>query len=82
MIFFRCNVPVDILCPLPFEILSDKTFEIHSEIIPDKLKSGVIIPDHQVCIFADDMDLLDLLLIILAERPVILRFISDLVIKN
>ena len=52
------------------------------EVIRHKLQRGFVIFYHKIGIFANDMDLLDLLLIEFIQLPIIFRLIFDFIVKN
>ena len=52
------------------------------EVISHKLQSGFVILYHKIGVFANDMNLLDLLLIEFIQLPIIFRLIFDFIVKN
>ena len=50
---------------------------VHLEVILHILQGGVVIPDHQVGIFAHDMYLLNLLLVEFIEHAIIFLLIAE-----
>ncbi len=76
------DVPVNLLGPLPLEILFDKLFKIQLEIIPHKAQRGVVVPDHQVGVFPHNVNLLNLLAVILLQHLVVPSFVLYLVVQN
>ena len=82
MIFLGCDISIDFFCAFSFEILCNETLKIHSEIIVHKLQSGIIVLDHQICVFADNVNLLNFLFIIFTKGTIVFCLITDFVVKN
>ena len=72
----RCDVAAYLLAPLLLEMLVDELAEVEGEIVVDELQGGVVVADHQVGIFAHDMNLADALLVEFVQQPVLLLAIS------
>ena len=82
MIFLRRYISFNIRSSFPLKIFCDKTLIFHMEVIRYELLRSFIIFYHKIGIFANDMDLLDLLLIEFIQLPIIFSFIFDFIVKD
>ena len=75
LVLARGDVPVDFRQAIALEVLGDELAEIHLEVVPHVPQGGGVVLHHQVGVFADDVDLPDLLLVELVEHPVVLDLV-------
>ena len=80
LIFFGRDISLYFTNTLTFKIFCNKPPVIHVEIILHILQRGIVVSHHQICIFADDMDLLNLLFVELAEHTVVFLFVTQPVV--
>ena len=77
LIFLRCEIPFYFSDTLTFEILSHKVLVICLEVILHILQCRIIISHHQIGIFANDMNLLNFLLVEFVQHSVVFLLVSE-----
>ncbi len=73
---------MDFKPPFALEIFCYKLLKIHLKVVLHELQSRVIIAHHKMRILPHYMDLLYLLLIKFAQHTVIVKLITDFVIRD
>ena len=76
LVFGRCNILVDLFFAIFLEILVDEAAVIHREVVADILQRGLVVANHHIGILADDMNLLDALLVELVQKTIVFLGIS------
>src|SRR5215207_1865842 len=77
---FRRQCPFYLILPATGKIFIEKRRIVQREIIFNELQSLVIVSDHFLCIFSNDVNLLHLLLIMQSQFFIVAFFVLDAVI--
>ena len=78
----RRDIPVDLPNALSLEVLRDEFSEIHLEIVLHELQRGIVVTDHEVCVFAHNVDLPDLLFVELIQEAIVIYLVFDSIIRD
>ena len=72
MVFGRGDIVVDFRFALAFEVFVNELAVVHLEVVVDELQCGVVVANHEVGVFAHDVDLTYSLFVEFVEHAVML----------
>ena len=82
LVFLGRQVALDLVDAFAAEVFCDETPVVHLEIVLHELQRGIVVTDHEVCVFAHNVDLPDLLFVELIQEAIVIYLVFDSIVRD